>query len=480
MPRATRRLLVPATLAALLMAVLQPSPAGASPPDYTSWVDLGIVYSAPSGDAYYPSVIYDADGFGTGSPLYKMWYSDGSGGVFVTTSSDGVTWSNPPTTVNGLDGDAHHVQVVYDANCFTSSCDSSDPKYKIWYWDGDQSLLYSIQAIRHATSSDGVAWDDDHVIAQDSAAKLVTGTWPDWNTGSYGPVDVLYQPGASNSDSDPWDYSYVMYFDGTDGSSEVTGLAYSHDGLEWTAYSSAPVLDKGGGNDWDCDDAVYGTVYQDANGYHFWYSGGGGDNGSGGCASGDPVHEGIGYASSSDGKTWAKDTGNPVFHISDDVAYRNERTYTPAVIKVGDGFLRMYYSAKGSSNGAKKIGLAVLSLSPLTFDGFFQPIDNDALNLGQAGQAIPVKWRITDANGVGVADPASFVSLTSFRINCSTSAYEDLDAIEIYAGSAGLIYQGDGNWQFNWKTPKTYAGQCRTMVLTLADGSTHTADFKFR
>ncbi|MEE9285415.1 MAG: hypothetical protein V3V35_06790 [Dehalococcoidia bacterium] len=350
-------------------------------PDYTAWVDQGIVYSAPSGDAYYPSVIYDANGFGTASPLYKMWYSDGSGGVFVVTSTDGELWSSP-ATASGLGGDAHHVQVVYDANCFAASCSTGDPKYKIWYWDNDTSI-YSINAIAYAESSDGTSWTNDQAITQDSTMQLVTGAGSGWNRGSYGPVDVFYQPGASNTVlDDPWDYSYVMYYGGTDGGREVTGLAYSSDGKAWTAYSGNPVLDKGSGNAWDCDDAVYGTVYQDANGYHFWYSGGGGDNGSGGCAAGDPAHEGIGYASSSDGKSWTKDAGNPIFHISDGVTYRDERTYTPAVVDDGSGILRMYYSAR-TSGGPKEIGLALLTLTvppPTTIDqckeGGWQVFDN--------------------------------------------------------------------------------------------------------
>jgi hypothetical protein len=66
-------------------------------------------------------------------------------------------------------------------------------------------------------------------------------------------------------------------------------------------------------------------------------------------------------------------------------------------------------------------------------------------------------------------------------INCSSLTGDPTDTIEEYAaGASGLQYAGDGYWQFNWKTPKTYAGQCRTMVLTLGDGSKHEADFKFK
>lgn len=138
---------------------------------------------------------------------------------------------------------------------------------------------------------------------------------------------------------------------------------------------------------------------------------------------------------------------------------------------------------------SKKVCGVTNSLSPFLiaepgeiFDGFFSPVNNLPLvNSAKAGQTIPVKWRVNDANGVPISDPASFKDLASYMINCSSLSGDPTSAIEEYAaGSSGLQYSGDGYWQFNWKTPKTYAGQCRTMVLTLGDGSTHTADFKFK
>jgi len=330
--------------------------------NYTTWTDKGIIYTAPAnGDAYYPSVIYNRNGFGTGTPPYTMWYSDGSGSVYVITSSDGRTWGLP-ITLQGLGGDAHHVQVLYDANCFNANpCNGSAVKYKIWYWDIQE--LYSINAISYAESSDGVTWSNDQAITQDGTLQLVTGAGTGWNRGTYGPIFLFYQPGAANSGTEPWNYSYVMYYDGTDGTSEVTGLAYSNNGLHWIAYANNPVLDKGGGPAWDCDDAAYGTVYRDSQGFHFWYSGGGGDDGSGGCKSGAPVSEGIGYAYSSEGRLWTKDANNPIFAISDGIAYRDKRVYTPAVINDGSGFLKMYYSALAEGSGQpKKIGLATLDV----------------------------------------------------------------------------------------------------------------------
>mgnify|MGYP003394120957 CR=1 FL=1 len=120
-----------------------------------------------------------------------------------------------------------------------------------------------------------------------------------------------------------------------------------------------------------------------------------------------------------------------------------------------------------------------------TFTGFFAPVDNNGvLNKANAGQSIPVKWRLLDASGAAISDPASFVSLTSSQVSCATLNGGSDEVEEYTAGSSGLQYLGDGNWQFNWKTPKTYAGQCRVMRLNLADEAgkptTRTANFQFK
>ncbi len=113
-----------------------------------------------------------------------------------------------------------------------------------------------------------------------------------------------------------------------------------------------------------------------------------------------------------------------------------------------------------------------------TFTGLPAPIDNGFANGAKAGQAIPVRYRLTWPDGAPVSDPASFVSVTS-QAGGGLCAGLPLDAIETYAGGSGLNYLGDGDWQFNWKTPKSYAGQCRTMTLKLSDGTTRTATFQF-
>jgi len=113
------------------------------------------------------------------------------------------------------------------------------------------------------------------------------------------------------------------------------------------------------------------------------------------------------------------------------------------------------------------------------FEGFAPPVNNNQPNSAKADQTVPLKWRITDYFGVGISDPASFVDVTSKSTACAN--LDGSDAIETYTGNSGLQYLGDGNWQFNWEVPKSYAGDCRVVRVNLADGvTTYKAEFKFK
>jgi hypothetical protein len=95
---------------------------------------------------------------------------------------------------------------------------------------------------------------------------------------------------------------------------------------------------------------------------------------------------------------------------------------------------------------------------------------------------VPAKWRLTDANDVPIADPASFVNLLSYPISCTEFAGNLLDSVEeVASGASGLQYSGDGYWQFNWKTPKTYADSCRAMYVEFNSGAlTPVVRFQFK
>jgi large repetitive protein len=105
------------------------------------------------------------------------------------------------------------------------------------------------------------------------------------------------------------------------------------------------------------------------------------------------------------------------------------------------------------------------------FDGLYAPVDRpNTMNVSKAGQAIPLKWRLTDYNGAPVLNfsPAAFGVAVS-GLQCTVSA--TLDQIEEYAGNSGLQNLGDGYYQFNWKTPVSYANSCKSIGLNLGEAS---------
>lgn len=111
------------------------------------------------------------------------------------------------------------------------------------------------------------------------------------------------------------------------------------------------------------------------------------------------------------------------------------------------------------------------------FDGFFEPVSNVRPNTLRAGQALPIKWRLTGAGGAPVLDLAA-ASLSVVDARCAMGSTADLPREEV-AGNSGLQNLGDGYYQLNWKTPRSYAGSCKTVRLTLGDGVQHTFQVEF-
>ncbi|MBC8459436.1 MAG: T9SS type A sorting domain-containing protein [Deltaproteobacteria bacterium] len=377
-----------------------------------------------------------------------MWYGT-KGGVAYATSGDGIQWfeSNNSTPLTSIAADANHPLVEYYPSGFPGSNDGENPSgaqmyYRIWYWDSP--LIYTISAIRYAESPDGINWYDDQPL-QNGSVPIISGG-DSWNRGSYGPCDVLYNPSASNIGNNPWDYSFVMYYDGTTGGDESIGLGYSTNGIIWNGYDSDgdgkadPVLEGSGW--WDSGYVSRCTVIFKDSLYHMWYSGGT-----------NRMDHGIGYASSSDGINWTKDLNNPIFHKDDGEDWRSERTYCPMVIDD-----KMWFSGKDAS-GNYTIGLAIPSAIPATveikpeilnlkskgnFTAFIQlPEGYDVVNIDGntvvCEGASAVKWNVADDtfiakfNGsdlVGVL-PGDAVKLTVTGQLTDGTPFEGSDTIKV-------------------------------------------------
>jgi hypothetical protein len=104
------------------------------------------------------------------------------------------------------------------------------------------------------------------------------------------------------------------------------------------------------------------------------------------------------------------------------------------------------------------------------FAGLFEPVNKpNTLNVSKAGQSIPLKFRLTDANSDPVLDLAS-AKVYATTLACSLGTTTDL--VEEYAsGSSGLQNLGDGYYQFNWKTPTSYAKSCKWINMDLGEGA---------
>ena len=112
-----------------------------------------------------------------------------------------------------------------------------------------------------------------------------------------------------------------------------------------------------------------------------------------------------------------------------------------------------------------------------TFSGFSAPVDKNAVNVANAGKTIPLKWRVTDGSGAPITTLTS-VDVWATGIACDLG--DTADQLETYStDSAGLRHLGDGYYQFNWKTPKSYASSCKVLHLDLGDDVAHTAEFRF-
>jgi Peptidase family C25 len=113
------------------------------------------------------------------------------------------------------------------------------------------------------------------------------------------------------------------------------------------------------------------------------------------------------------------------------------------------------------------------------FTGFFQPVDNPpVINQVNAGAAVPVKFSLGGNRGLTIFAAGS---PSSALTNCASGVVVDPIEETSTASTSGLQYSAASNqYTYVWKTLKTYAGTCRTLTVKLADGTTHTATFKFK
>ncbi|MCA1844814.1 MAG: PxKF domain-containing protein [Actinobacteria bacterium] len=98
------------------------------------------------------------------------------------------------------------------------------------------------------------------------------------------------------------------------------------------------------------------------------------------------------------------------------------------------------------------------------FEGFLPPVSARAVNAARAGDPVVLSWRLADPAGRPVTDLTAMV--------------ENHFSAPNQGSSSSLRYQGD-HFALTVFTAKDWAGTSKTFTLTLSDGTTHTAAFRF-
>jgi uncharacterized membrane protein len=116
------------------------------------------------------------------------------------------------------------------------------------------------------------------------------------------------------------------------------------------------------------------------------------------------------------------------------------------------------------------------------FSGFFQPVANPGptapyvANTAQAGRALPIRFSLNGNEGLDILAAGSPASRL---VPCTLSGSDGGEPTHS-AGHGALSYHpGADQYLYVWKTEKAWAGTCRQFSLTLTDGTTHFALFRF-
>ena len=114
-----------------------------------------------------------------------------------------------------------------------------------------------------------------------------------------------------------------------------------------------------------------------------------------------------------------------------------------------------------------------------SFGGFLQPVENlPALNIANAGSAIPVKFSLDGDQGLAIF-AAGYPA--SSPIPCDASEPGTVIEETVTAGSSSLSYSATTDqYNYVWKTDRSWRGMCRMLVVRFKDGAEHLAKFRFK
>ena len=254
-------------------------------------------------------------------------------GIDEAPGQFGGTWAkdahNPLLSGVGSGAWNHHVtqpSVVYNA-------DSS--RYEVWFvgFTGapGPNNDYHPYNIGFAYSKDGANW----TMYPSPVLSPSPGTWDAYT------VDIPMVI-RQNGQYKMW---YTSFLSPT--SPDYLGYATSPDGIHWTKYSGNPVMGPGKAP-WEVAGPYGCSVMPFQGGYKMWYAG----------VDATFLKDNIGYATSTDGIAWVKDTiDNPVLKPGAANQWDDFFVGVPQVLQIGSTYY-MWYTGWQSSANPEAVGVA--------------------------------------------------------------------------------------------------------------------------
>ncbi len=230
-----------------------------------------------------------------------------------------VNWGVPLDT-GWIDYENNPIIVKYNTEfdllgvgeCFVLKDDND---YKMWYTGlSNSGVGYGF----YAYSSDGFSW-----TRYSQTPVLFPGPMGSWDSHHVSPGVIIKEDGI-----------YFMYYQGWQDNEGMwsLGLATSTDGINWSKYSGNPVLY---GGEWDFHLSAQSVIKKDGIYYMFY--------------TGSPAYYGgmiyhIGVATSSDGYSWEKYSGNPV--MSETEPWEGSAVAFASVVYYNNEFQMVYEGVK--------------------------------------------------------------------------------------------------------------------------------------